>query len=114
MDRRLLLGVVEHGLEEAAQRSLILLGNAAILLNNLHFLGADSLSQEASPSQDEHYINAQCGNRIEVSGIRMPGPALITSLRIAIHPSDLCQILLLEVQSDPFFAQPIPDRSFRL
>ncbi|MNJ16390.1 hypothetical protein D3C77_106510 [compost metagenome] len=112
MGRVSALCVVEHRFQKPAQSALILFGDLSILLKNFRLFRADAPPEKTPAIDDVQNVNAQFSNSVEVCSVWIPGPALIASLRVSIHASRLGQILLIEVQSDPFFAQPIPHRSF--
>lgn len=99
-----LLGVIEHGFEEAAKRSLILLRNATELLDYLVFLRTEPRVEGSLAKENETNINTQLCDSEQVGGIRISCPTLIATLSVAIHPARLSQILLAEVQPDSFFA----------
>ncbi len=113
MDRKLLACVIEHGFQEAPQRSLILLRDMPVMHDNLGLFGTQASSNGSRPRKDEHHVHPQARDGDEIGRIRVSGPTFIASLRIPVHSARLGQILLFEVQPDPFLAQPIPDRSVR-
>lgn len=104
MDGPLLASVIEHGFEEAAQRSLILLRDVAVLLDYLSLLNTEPSIKRALSKQYKPHIYAQRSYSQQVGAVRVTHSTLVTSLSIAVDPARLGQILLAKAQSNPFFA----------
>lgn len=104
MDYRLLVSIIKHRLQEATKRPLILLGNAAVTLNDLSLIGAEPGIDRSPSEENEPHVDAQGGDAQQISTVRIPYPALIASLSVPIYPARLGEILLAEAQPNSFFA----------
>lgn|GEM_PF-4249525 len=89
MDYRLLAGIVKHRFQEATQRLLILFGDAAIALDYLSLIGAQSGIDRPSAKENESHIDAQGSYSQQISTIGIPYPALIAALGVPIDSARL-------------------------
>ncbi len=104
MDALLLAHIIEHGFQETAQSALILFGNEPVLLNYLSFLIAQPCFQRPLAEENESHIDAERCNSEQVGRIGVSGPTFVAALGVSVHPAGLCQILLAQVQPNPFLA----------
>lgn len=95
-------GIVCHGLQESANRFLIEWRDASVLLNYLSFKSTHAFAQKSLSSNHIRNVHAQRSNSRQIGSIRVSPATLVASLGVAIDPANLGQILLFQVQPDPF------------
>lgn len=96
--------VIEHGLEESTQSALIQLGDRTILLDYLGLLDAELRVERALSKEHESYFDAQLCDGEQVGSVGVSSSTLVAALGITVHSTSLGQILLAQVQPNPFFA----------
>lgn len=95
-------GIVCHGLQESTNRFLVEWRDASVLLNYLRFKSTHAFTKKSLPSNHIRNVHAQPSNSRQIGSIRVSSATLVASLGVAIDSANLGQILLFQVQPDPF------------
>ena len=111
MDGGLLVGVIEHGLQEATQGALIFLGDQPVLGNNRVLLKAEGFTGSclSNTGQDVRDIEAHNPSFAQIGSRGIARPCLVIGLGSLNDAASGGSLVLGQSAALPFVAQPGPD-----